>query len=162
MLQIKHLFRLCFLCLTLFPLQAYAEDESGYRVVLGVISDHSRITNGYLLNSKHDAFGVAKHINLSYLDNEYVGVINFKNSYFNNTTAVTYEAGVDKHGFVLGARVLLLNGYDKQDDEVSALFLSDGISLAVMPFLRYEYNHAFIELIAFDPKVPGFSFGVIF
>ena len=145
-----------------FVVYASSSAQDGYRLVLAVQSDHSRIVNGHMLNNKHNVIGIARAVDVNLLDNEYVGLINFKNSYYNTTTALTYEAGVDSNGFILGGRVLLMKGYVRGDDQIGGYFLSNDVSLALMPFLRMEYASVFVELLAFDPKVPGLAVGVTF
>lgn len=144
------------------PIVSVSHAQDGYRLVLGVNSDHSRIANGHMLNNKHNAIGIASAVDVSLLDNEYVGLINFKNSYHNTTTALTYEAGVGSNGFILGGRALLMKGYIRDNDQIGGYFLSNDVSLALMPFLRMEYASVFVELLAFDPKVPGLAVGVTF
>lgn len=139
---------------------AHAQDN--YRIVLGVVSDHSRITNGQTLNNQHNAIGIASAVDLNSLDHEYVGVINFKNSYHNSTSALTYEAGIGSNGYILGGRALLMKGYDRGSDNIGGYYLSNDVSIALMPFMRMEYASMFVELIAFDPKVPGLAVGVTF
>ena len=136
--------------------------QDRYRLVLAVKPDHSRIVNGHILNNKHNAIGIARAVDVNLLDNEYVGLINFNNSYHNTTTALTYEAGVGSNGFILGVRALLMKGYVRGDDQIGGYFLSNDVSLALMPFLRIEHASVFVELLAFDPKVPGLAVGVTF
>ena len=62
----------------------------------------------------------------------------------------------------MGGRALLMKGYIRDDDQIGGYFLSNDVSLALMPFLRMEYASVFVELLAFDPKVPGLAVGVTF
>lgn len=138
------------------------KDSKDYRLVLGVASDHSRIDGHQSLNSKHKAIGIAKSVDLSSLDNEYIGVINFVNSYHNRSTALSYEAGVKKYGLTLGGRALLIHGYNESEDQLKAYFLSDDISFGIQPFARFEHDFMFVEFMMVDVKVPALSFGTVF
>ena len=152
------------------------KEEPNYRFVGGIVSSHDYVEENVIYtygnphygekhNQNHNAIGIAKNIDLfDSLDNEYVGIINFDNSYYVNSSAITYEAG---HRFgeniVMGGRALMIQGY-KRNDNSSGLFISDDISIVAQPFVRYESNPegvgVFIEASMADFDVPIVSVGI--